>query len=68
MSDCESEPAGPRNIFLRAAKNLTLRGFRGSANFDLLKERRQGLAAWLREGTTIHREIAYDGPKTRRPA
>ena len=37
ISEYESEPAGPRNLFLAVAKDLTIRGFRGSSNLDLLQ-------------------------------
>ena len=38
ISEYESAPKGPRNLFLAVAKDLTLRGFRGSSNLHLLPE------------------------------
>jgi NADPH-dependent curcumin reductase CurA len=61
VSDYETEATGPRNIFLATAKNLTLRGFRGSANFELLDEMQQRVGGWLRDGGVVHRETVYDG-------
>ena len=61
VSDYETSPSGPRNIFLATAKNLTLRGFRGGANFELLDEMQQRVGGWLRDGSVVHRETVYDG-------
>jgi len=61
VSDYEGDPVGPRNIFLATAKNLTLRGFRGGANFALLEEMQHRVGGWLREGSVVHRETVYDG-------
>lgn len=61
VSDYESGPAGPRNLFLATAKHLTLSGFRGSLHMDLLDEMQSRLGGWLREGSITHRETVYDG-------
>lgn len=61
VSDYESEPRGPRNIFLTTAKHLTLAGFRGSLHLDLLEEMQQRVGAWLSEGALVYRESVYDG-------
>ena len=61
VSDYETDPVGPRNIFLATAKNLTLRGFRGGANFALLGEMQDRMGGWLRDGRIAHRETVYDG-------
>lgn len=61
VSDYESEPRGPRNIFLATAKHLTLAGFRGSLHLDLLPEMEQRVGEWLRDGRLVHRESVYLG-------
>ena len=61
VSDYETDPVGPRNIFLATAKNLTLRGFRGGSNFALLGEMQHRVGGWLRDGRVVHRETVYDG-------
>ena len=61
ISDYESAPKGPRNLFLAVAKDLTLRGFRGSSNLDLLPELQRRMAEWLRTGTLVHRETVFEG-------
>ena len=61
VSDYGTAPIGPRNIFLATAKNLTLRGFRGGANFALLEEMQQRMGGWLRDGSVVQRETVYDG-------
>lgn len=61
ISEYEGETAGPRNLFLAISKNLTLRGFRGSAHVPLLDEMQRRLGGWLTEGRLVHRESVYDG-------
>lgn len=61
ISEYEGEPAGPGNLFLAISKNLTLRGFRASANRSLLPEMRDQMSAWLRTGELTYRETAYEG-------
>lgn len=61
VSDYEREPTGPRNLFLATSKNLTLRGFRGSAHVDLLEQMQARLGGWLAEGLLQSRETVYDG-------
>ena len=61
VSDYESAPVGPRNIFLATAKHLTLSGFRGSLHLDLLEEMQARVGGWLRDGSVTHRESVYDG-------
>jgi len=61
ISDYESTPSGPRNLFLATAKHLTLSGFRGSLHLDLLEEMQERLGGWLREGRIACRETVYDG-------
>jgi hypothetical protein len=61
VSDYESEPRGPRNIFLATAKHLTLAGFRGSLHLDLLDEMQQRIGDWIAAGRLVHRESVYDG-------
>jgi NADPH-dependent curcumin reductase CurA len=61
ISDYESAPTGPRNLFLAVAKDLTLRGFRGSSNLHLLPELRSRMAEWLRTGALVHRETVFEG-------
>jgi NADPH-dependent curcumin reductase CurA len=61
ISDYESAPKGPRNLFLAVAKDLTLRGFRGSSNLHLLPELQSRMAEWLRTGALVHRETVFEG-------
>jgi NADPH-dependent curcumin reductase CurA len=59
--DADEPPPGPRNLFMAVAKNLTIRGFRGSSNVDLLPEMTREVGAWLREGRLRYRETIVDG-------
>ena len=61
ISEYESAPKGPRNLFLAVAKDLTLRGFRGSSNLHLLPELQRRMAEWLRTGALVHRETVFEG-------
>jgi len=61
VSEYESEPAGPRNLFLAVAKDLTIRGFRGSSNLDLLDQMQAELGAALADGRLQQRETVFDG-------
>jgi NADPH-dependent curcumin reductase CurA len=53
--------AGPANLFQATAKNLTLRGFRGSSHLALMGEMQREVVAWLREGRLRFRESIVDG-------
>lgn len=56
------EPApGPRNLFQATAKDLTLRGFRGSSYVDRLPEMTRDMTGWLAAGRVCHRETVFDG-------
>jgi len=59
ISDYESEPRGPRNLFLAVSRNLMLRGFRASSNLHLMAEMREQLSAWLGSGELVHRETVF---------
>jgi NADPH-dependent curcumin reductase CurA len=61
ISEYESEPAGPRNLFLAVAKDLTIRGFRGSSNLDLLDTMQTELGTALADGRLRQRETVFDG-------
>ncbi|GAF49536.1 NADP-dependent oxidoreductase [Rhodococcus wratislaviensis] len=61
ISDYEREAVGPRNLFLATSKNLTLRGFRGSAHAPLLDIMQERLAPWLADGRLAYRESIYEG-------
>lgn len=61
ISDYESEPKGPRNLFLAVSKDLTLRGFRGSSNLHLRDEMQHRLTDWLRSGELVQRETVFAG-------
>jgi NADPH-dependent curcumin reductase CurA len=61
ISDYESEPMGPRNLFLAVSKDLTLQGFRGSSNLHLWDEMRHQLTGWLRSGELVQRETVFAG-------
>jgi NADPH-dependent curcumin reductase CurA len=63
ISDYEAAtPApGPDNLFQAVANNLTLRGFRGSANVDLLDDMWRDVGGWLRDGRIRYRETVVEG-------
>lgn len=61
ISDYDSTPTGPRNLFLAVAKDLTLRGFRGSSSLHLLPELQRRMTGWLRAGALVHRETVFEG-------
>ncbi|MEU4451025.1 NADP-dependent oxidoreductase [Nocardioides sp. NPDC023903] len=61
ISEYEGAPASPDNLFLATSKNLTLRGFRGSAHAQLLDEMQQRVGGWLADGRLRYRESVYDG-------
>jgi len=61
VADYESEPRGPRNLFLATAKHLTLSGFRGSLHLDRLPELQARVGQWLRDGQLVCQETVYEG-------
>jgi NADPH-dependent curcumin reductase CurA len=61
ISEYETAPAGPRNLFLAVAKDLTIRGFRGSSNLDLLSTMQAELGTALADGFLQQRETVFDG-------
>ena len=64
VSEYESPPRGPRNLFLAVSKDLTLQGFRGSTHLSLLPRMRDQVAAWLDAGELIYQETVFDGLAT----
>jgi hypothetical protein len=52
---------GPSNLFQATARNLTLRGFRGSAYQHRLADVKRELGGWLAEGKLRYRETIIDG-------
>jgi len=52
---------GPDNLFLAVAKNLTLRGFRGSSYVHLRAEMEGVFGPWLRDGRLISPETVVEG-------
>jgi NADPH-dependent curcumin reductase CurA len=61
ISEYESAPSGPRNLFLAVAKDLTLRGYRASSNLHLMAGMQRQMARWLRTGDLVHRETVFEG-------
>jgi NADPH-dependent curcumin reductase CurA len=61
ISEYESEPKGPRNLFLTVSKDLTLRGFRGSSHLHLRDEMQHRLIDWLRCGQLVQRATVFAG-------
>lgn len=61
ISEYESGPAGPRNLFLAVSKDLTLRGFRGSSNLHLMGQMQRQMIRWLRSGELEYRETVFAG-------
>ena len=56
--DAAEPPPGPSNLFLLVAKDLEIRGFRGSSHVDLLDEMQRELGELLRDGRL---QLARDG-------
>ena len=48
--DASAPKPGPSNLFLCVAKDLTVRGFRGSSHVDLFAEVRREVGAWCGDG------------------
>ena len=67
ISEYESAPRGPRNLFLAVSKDLTLRGFRGSSNLHLLPEMQRRMAGWLRSGDAGPPRDGLRGSRVRAP-
>jgi hypothetical protein len=61
IGDYERDPSGPRNLFLATSKNLTLRGYRGSAHVDLLEEMQRRVRPWIEDGSMTVAETVYEG-------
>jgi NADPH-dependent curcumin reductase CurA len=59
--DAAEPPPGPSNLFLLVAKDLEIRGFRGSSHVDLLDEMQRELRAMLRDGRLHRRETVIHG-------
>jgi NADPH-dependent curcumin reductase CurA len=63
ISDYDAaEPApGPSNIFQLVAKDLTVRGFRGSSYVHLFPELAREVGGWLGAGKLVYRETVVEG-------
>jgi NADPH-dependent curcumin reductase CurA len=61
VADYTTEPTGPRNLFLAVAKDIGLRGYRGSSNLGLLARSRAVIGDHLRAGRLIHQETVFEG-------
>ena len=59
--DAADPPPGPSNLFLLVAKDLQIRGFRGSSHLDLLDEMQRELGVLLRDGRLVWRETVVEG-------
>jgi NADPH-dependent curcumin reductase CurA len=59
--DAAEPPPGPSNLFLLVAKDLEVRGFRGSSHGDLLDEMQGALSALVRSGRLHWSETVVDG-------
>jgi NADPH-dependent curcumin reductase CurA len=59
--DAAAPVPGPDNLFLAVAKNLTLRGFRGSSYVQLRGEMEEAIAPLLRDGSLRYPETVVDG-------
>jgi NADPH-dependent curcumin reductase CurA len=59
--DADEPLPGPRNLFLAVANDLTIRGFRGSSNVDLLPAMTREVGTWLHDGRIRYRETIVDG-------
>jgi len=59
--DADEPPPGPSNLFLLVAKNLTVRGFRGSSHVDLMQDMFRDIGGWVRDGRIRYQETVVDG-------
>jgi NADPH-dependent curcumin reductase CurA len=59
--DDAEPPPGPSNLFLLVAKNLTVRGFRGSSHVELMDDMLRDIGGWLRDGRIRYQETVVDG-------
>jgi NADPH-dependent curcumin reductase CurA len=59
--DAARPAAGPSNLFLAVANDLTLRGFRGSSHVERTGDMLRDVGAWLREGRIRYRETIVEG-------
>ena len=59
--DAVEPPPGPSNLFLLVAKDLQIRGFRGSSHLDLLEEMQREVGGLLRDGRLVWRETVVEG-------
>jgi NADPH-dependent curcumin reductase CurA len=59
--DEDEPPPGPRHLFMAVAKDLTLRGFRGSSHVDKLDEMMTVVGGWLHDGKLRVRETVVEG-------
>ena len=59
--DAAEPPPGPSNLFLLVAKNLTVRGFRGSSHVELMDDMLRDIGGWLRDGRIRYQETVVDG-------
>jgi NADPH-dependent curcumin reductase CurA len=59
--DHPTPSAGPSNLFLIVAKELTVRGLRGNAHVDLMPDLWREVGTWLRAGRLKYRETIIDG-------
>jgi NADPH-dependent curcumin reductase CurA len=61
VSDYEGEPVGPANLFQATAKQLTLRGFRGSLHLDLRPAMQEEVKSMMADGSLVYEESVYEG-------
>ena len=59
--DLPNPPPGPSNLFLAVAKDLTVRGFRGSSYVHLFPDLWRDVGGWLQQGAISYRETVVDG-------
>jgi NADPH-dependent curcumin reductase CurA len=59
--DAPEPPPGPSNLFLLVAKDLTIRGFRGSTNVDLMEAMLRDMGGWVRDGRIRYQETVIEG-------
>ncbi|XKH52439.1 NADP-dependent oxidoreductase [Citricoccus nitrophenolicus] len=61
ISDYEGDPVGPGNLFQATAKELVLRGFRGSLHLDLRAQMQTEVRAMVADGSLVYEESVYEG-------
>lgn len=61
ISEYEGDPVGPKNLFQATAKELVLKGFRGSLHLGLRAQMQAEVRAMVADGSLVYEESVYEG-------